>query len=372
MSDLQIGLAIAGGLILAAVVAHGAWTASKNQPKLATPDEFAPAAADAAAAAALDIDVTHAESRERHEPSFDIDLDAVGDSSYAEIENLESITRLTAIEKKPLLDALIDVIAPVAVEGEVSGEAALAAMPATRRAGSKPFGTEGLNAASKRWEVPAPGQRYNAFQCGVQLANRVGALNQIEYSEFVIKTQAFADSVGGEADFPEMMDEVARARELDQFASTHDAQLSFTLRSLSAAWSPGYVQQHAARLGFVAGSIPGRMVLPAVTHSGAPMLCLSFDTQVAMAEDPSLAALLEFTLSLDVPQVARGDQPFARMCEAAMALAANMDGAVIDDNGSVIAAPAMDVIAAELEQLYNTLDQRELAAGSALARRLFS
>jgi hypothetical protein len=33
---------------------------------------------------------------------------------------------------------------------------------------------------------------------------------------------------------------------------------------------------------------------------------------------------------------------------------------------------AMDAIAADLEQLYDVLDQRELSAGSALARRLFS
>jgi ZipA, C-terminal FtsZ-binding domain len=368
MSNLQIGLAIAGGLILAAVVAHSAWTARKNQPKLATVDESAPQQPDVP----LDLDLS---AGERQEPSFDVDVDldlALDGDNDPTLANLTALTRLTALEKKPLLDALIDVIAPVAVDGEVSGEAALAAMPSTRRAGSKPFGVEGLNSASKQWEVPAAGRRYSAFQCGVQLANRLGALNQIEYSEFVMKAQGFADGVGGEPEFPEMMDEVARARELDQFASTHDAQLSFTLRTLSTAWSPGYVQQNAARQGFVAGSIPGRMVLPAATHGGAPMLGLSFDTQAAMAEDPEQSALREVTLSLDVPQVPRGDQPFARMCEAAMALATSMDGAIIDDNGNAIAAPAMHVIAAELKQLYDTLDERELAAGSVLARRLFS
>ena len=130
--------------------------------------------------------------------------------------------------------------------------------------------------------------------------------------------------------------------------------------------------QNAARLGFIAGSIPGRMVLPANERSAAPLLGLAFDTQAAMAEDPEQTALREVTLSLDVPQVPRGDQPFARMCEAAMALATSMDGAIIDDNGNTIASPAMDVIAAELEQLYDTLDERELGAGSVLARRLFS
>ena len=354
MSNLQIGLAIVGGLILAAVIAHSAWSARKNQPKLATPE--------APVDEAQPPGVTD-EFAERQDPSFDAD---------SGLGSLSSFALLPGLEKKPGLDALIDVIAPVAIENAVSGEAALAAMPATRRAGSKPFGVEGLNTATTQWELPRPGQRYSAFQCGVQQANRLGALNQIEYSEFVMKTQAFADAIGGEPEFPEMLDEVARARELDQFASAHDAQLSFTLRALGTAWSPGYVAQNAARLGFVAGSIPGRMVMPATERGGAPLLGLTFDTQAAMAEDPEQTALREVTLSLDVPQVPRSEQPFVRMRESAAALASSMDGVVMDDNGNPIAPDAMDVIGSELEQLYDTLDERDLSAGSALARRLFS
>ena len=354
MSNLQIGLAIAGGLVLAVVVSHSAWSARKNQPKLATPES---------PVAEPPVSTANDEFSQRQEPSFDGDLGSGSLSHFA---------LLPSMEKKPGLDALIDVMAPVLVDDVVSGEAALAAMPATRRAGSKPFGVEGLNIATSIWELPSAGQRYNAFQCGVQLANRLGALNQIEYSEFVMKTQAFADAIGGEPDFPEMVDEVARARELDQFASAHDAQLSFTLRALGTAWSPGYVAQNAARLGFVAGSIPGRMVLPATERGGAPMLGLAFDTQAAMAEDPEQTALREVTLSLDVPQVSRSEQPFVRMCESATVLATSMGGVVMDDNNNPIAPEAMDVIGSELEQLYDTLDERDLSAGSVLARRLFS
>ena len=39
MSNLQIGLAVAGGLVLAAVVAHGAWTSRKNTPRQPLPDD---------------------------------------------------------------------------------------------------------------------------------------------------------------------------------------------------------------------------------------------------------------------------------------------------------------------------------------------
>lgn len=366
MSTLQISLAVVGGLVLAGVVAQSAWSSRKNRPKQATPQT--PAAPGQSGAPApghpqgqeLALDDALAQ---RREPSFDADSAGAG---------LPSLGLFATPDKKPLLDILIDAMAPVLLDGVVSGEAALAAMPGTRRVGSKPFGVEGMNVSTGEWEFPVAGQRYSAFQCGVQLANRTGALNQIEYSEFVMKAQAFADAIGGEPEFSEMLDEVARARELDQFASEHDAQLSFTLRASHTAWSPGYVQQSAARLGFTAGAMPGRMVLPGSQSGQAPILGLVFDTQAAMAEDPEQTALRELTLSLDVPQVPRSEQPFARMCEAAMALAASMDGVIIDDNGNPIRPEAMAVIHSELEQLYDTLDARDLSAGSALGRRVFS
>ncbi len=333
-----MGMAALGGVVLAGVVAWNTWTSRKNTPRQAE----APAGEDPV------------EPGQRQEPVLD------------------EATPLPVPEKRPALDALIDAIAPIAVEQPVSGDAALAAMPHTRRAGSKPMAIEGQNAQTGEWETPQPGRRYTAFQAGVQLANRTGHLNEIEYSEFVMKAQAFADAVGGALDLPDMLAEVARARELDQFACDHDAQLSFTLRARQAAWSPGYVQQHAVRLGFVPGVIPGRLVLPAATQGLPPMLGLSFDTQAAMADDPTQSALRDVTLSLDVPQVERSEQPFARMRDAAVALATAMEGVITDDNGAIIQPEGLDVIGADLEKLYDILDARDLSAGSPQARRLFS
>jgi ZipA-like protein with FtsZ-binding domain len=365
MSNLTVALAILGGLVLAAVIGYNAWMSRRNAPK--QPDTASqPAPLEGAPSSSfgtepvLHLDPHHAPGSERHEPLFDPDLPA------------PSGLVVSTADKRGGLDPLIDVIAPVSLDGLASGDAALAAMPATRRAGSKPVAIEGLNEHTANWEMPVAGQRYGAFQVGVQLANRTGALNEIEYSEFVVKAQAFADVVNGAPEFPEMLDEVARARELDQFASAHDAQLGFVLRALHAAWSPGYVQQSAARHGFVAGMIPGRMVLPTGEPGMPPILGLSFDTQAALADDPAQSAIRELTLSLDVPQVDRAERPFERMREVAAALAREMDGVVTDGDGQLLRDEVMDVIGTDLEQLYDTLDARDLAAGSPVARRLFS
>ncbi|RYF19261.1 MAG: cell division protein FtsZ [Comamonadaceae bacterium] len=347
MSGFTLGLAILGGLVLAALVAWNAWTTRRSLPR--QPEAPTTVAEEMAT-----------RPMERTEPVLDDDpLDA-------------PLAPIPPPEKKLGLDALIDAIAQIAVDGPVSGEAALAALPPTRRAGSKPFAIEGRNEATGEWETPRAGQRYVAFQAGVQLANRSGALNDIEFSEFVVKAQAFADAVNGSAEFPEMRDEVGRARELDQFAGSHDAQLGFTLRARNAAWSPGYVQQSAARFGFLPGAIPGRLVLPASAAGGPPILGLSFSTQAALSEDPAHSAIRDLTLSLDVTHVPRAEQPFMRMRDAAVALAASMDGLITDDNGQVIPVEALDRIGADLEHLYDTLDARDLSAGSPQARRLFS
>jgi hypothetical protein len=340
LSGFTFGVAMLGGFVLASLVAYNTWMSRRNSPRQP----------DAPVVVSQPIEPTMP-----REPVFD-----------------DTEPALPPIERKPPLDALIDAIAPIAVDSPVSGEAAIAAMPPTRRAGSKPFAVEGLNESTQQWEPPRAGQRYVAFQAGVQLANRTGHLNEIEFSEFVMKAQQFADAVNGSPDFPDMRAEVTRAKELDQFAGEHDAQLGFTLRAKSAAWSPGYVQQSAARLGFLPGVIPGRLVLPASTPGAPSVLVLSFDTQAALADDPAQSALRELTLSLDVPQVHRGEQPFVRMRDAAIALAAAMEGVITDDKGDVIRAEGLDVIGSHLEQLYDVLEARDLAAGSAQARRLFS
>jgi hypothetical protein len=365
-------------LVLAGVVAHSAWNTRRNAPRTAEPeplqdlqnnDRTEPRMSGLGGLAGGSGIGTLGS----HAPDGEIDF-SLPDQAIAKPRNDfdSNLVPLAPQEKKPLLDALIDVIAPIVVDGEVAGELALAVLPATRRAGSKPFAVEGYNRLTNEWELPTPGQRYSAFHAGVQLANRTGALNDIEYSEFVVKAQAFADAVGGTPEFPEMMDEVARARELDQFASSHDAQLGFTIRARATAWSPGYVQQHATRQGMLPGVIPGRMVLPASEQGMPPVLGLAFDTQAALADDPEQSALRVITLSLDVPQVARSEQPFMRMRDVAIALAASMDGLITDDQGNVIRVEALDAIGADLEKLYDTLEARDLSAGSLQARRLFS
>jgi len=341
MNDLTLGLAIAGGIVLAAVVAHGAWQARRAGPRRAL--------AQAATLPAAQLEPV---------------LDAPAPPDTA--------TPPQPRRDPPRLDALIDAIATLEPEAPLAGDVVLAHLPATRRVGSKPWLIEGRNASTGEWESPAPGASYAALQAGVQMANRTGALNEIEYSEFVQRVQGLADDLGVLAQMPDMLDVVARARELDAFAGAHDAQLALLLRANSVAWSVGYVQQAAGRLGFVAGSVPGRLAWPAAQEGAPAVMVLSYDARAALADESELAAVRELTLSLDVAQTDAALRPFDAWREQSQALAGEIDATLTDDRGQPLTDAGFATIAAELERLYAELAERDLAAGSEAARRLFS
>ena len=348
----MVALASLGGVVLAGVIAHGAWQARKAGPKrasVAVREEPSASAPSAAADAAIVDDV---------------------DASAADA-GLAPVRRPS--KRLPLqLDALIDAFATIPLEAPISGDALLAHLPSKRHVGSKLILVEGLDAESGRWEAPAAAKRYSELQAGVQLASRTGALNEIEYSEFVQRMQGVADAIGAALEPPDMLEVMARARELDAFASQHDAQLAVHLHANGAAWSVGYIQQHARRHGFVPGVVPGRLVYPAAEEGAPPVLSLTFDSQAALADEPDRAAVRDVTLAFDVPQTEPSAEPFRAWQAASQALAVGMDAAIVDDNGQPLSGEGFAAIGRELAALYDALQAHDLAAGSQAARRLFS
>ena len=73
-----------------------------------------------------------------------------------------------------------------------------------------------------------------------------------------------------------------------------------------------------------------------------------------------------------MPQTAPGEAPFVTWCRAGEALAAALDAALYDDGGQPLPPAAFAAIEEALQRLYATLAERDLAAGSPAARRLFS
>ncbi len=411
-NNLTWGLALLGAVVLIGVVVHGTWAARKADPKRATewfkPEPsmggepatassvtvhpavatlaagsknsgVEPSAPDAASstteptasgpqAAAVDVDEDAAST------SPGVFLDAPQPHASSGISDNDAPRSVKKATHR--LDPLIDVLTNLLLDKALSGDALLAHLGGTQRIGSKPFLVEGLNTTRGEWEPLETGQMYSELQMGVQLANRRGPINDIEYSEFVQKIQTFSEAVNAMvAEGPDMMDAVARARELDTFAAEHDAHLAVRLRSRSTAWSVSYVQQNVMSLGFALGAVAGRLIWPAPAQDGAPpVLILSIDAQAVLADDPNQATVSEVTLGFDVPQSAEQAEPtpFTAWKTQAHALAEKLDAQLTDDQGQPFGEEGFASIEEALQHLYTQLASRDLAAGSVAARRLFS
>lgn len=335
MSSLQLGLLIAGIIVVVVIVAYNALS-QKGARR---------AAANAPAGAGVAHDGT------RVEPT----LNGLAGTLRGGLPELH-------------LDGLLDCIVAIGLPREtVSGDAVLAAIPASKRVGTRMFTVEAQTPAAT-WEAPRAGQVYRGVQAGVPLASRNGPLNEIEYSEFMAKVEHVAEGLGGTAEFPEMTDEIARARELDAFASAHDARLRiYVCARTEAGWPGNAALQQALALGWQQTARASWLVLPGAAGPILHMQLVAADGNDAVDADPRALAL-----GFDASQVAAGDQPFARLREMAAGLAQALDGVVTDDQGHVLGDPALNTIAEELQTLYTALDEHGFSAGSPQAQRLFS
>ena len=361
MGSLQEGLATVGALIIAAVLGYNGWQSWQLRRRRARSEVDEPPPVDPFPATT---------PQERVEPGLDDEplpaTPVAGDAARG---------RAPA----PRIDPLIDAIASFVFEQPVPGESLQQRLPRSARAGAKPLLFEGRNAHSADWELLRPAERYSELQAAVQLASRSGALNAIEYSEFVTKCHALGEALGVAADLPDMAEVLEQAREVDAFAASHDAQLSINLQAQGVAWGLDFLLQQAQACGFTSLAA-GRMALLESLDEAQPsgdtprryaVVQLQFDAHAELAGDPSMP-VARATLLLDVPHVPQALQPFARMRDAARRLADALGARQVDDNGAALSPAALDQIDLQLQQLYAALESRGLGAGTPAAQRLFA
>jgi hypothetical protein len=268
------------------------------------------------------------------------------------------------------VDHRIDCVVLLRVPGPVAGDKIMPLAQRIRRAGSKPVFIEGLRESDGGWEALQPGARYSDLRAAVQLANRSGALNELEFSEFVTGVQALADGLDAEPEFPDMMETVAMARELDAFAAQCDAQLSINILSDGAPWSANYVQAVASQDGLLLSRDGTRFVKLDARQN--PVFMLQFGETNFLRDDLTFKGGQMITLLLDVPVADEDILPFRLMCDYAASLSHRIGARVVDDQRRPLPETALAAIERQLLTLYAKLEHAGITAGSPAARRLFS
>ena len=409
MDELTLGLIGAGAVVVGGVVVYNAWQGAKVRRRMPRPmpadtvEAFArddheeqspfieparptqrrePVSPDDAGDSGSRVEPTFGTAAPADTPA-DIQAETTTPNGFPEVAGEASASGVdepvepilpaaTTISSAPpaIVDRRIDCIVPIRLAGPLAGDKVIPLAQRLRRAGSKPVHIEGKPEGGGAWELLQNGVRYEELRAAAQLANRSGPLNELEFSEFVTGVQQFADAIDAAPEFPDMMETVAMARELDGFAAQCDAQLSINVLSDGAPWSANYVQAVASQDGLLLSRDGTRFVK--LDGRQSPVFMLQFGDTNFLRDDLTYKGGQMITLVLDVPVADEDILPFRLMCDYAKSLSERIGGRVVDDGRRPLPETALLAIEKQLMTLYAKLEQAGIPAGSPATRRLFS
>jgi hypothetical protein len=196
------------------------------------------------------------------------------------------------------------------------------------------FGRRVLLAGSdgSGWKPLATGElrSLSSLRAGLQMVSRSGVVSDAELLEFRTEVETLGARSRAECASPEMRQALDMARELDRLCADTDIQVA--LHVTGAAEAPNE------------GETP---------------------YQISAAEKG-------VSFVLDMPRTTEPTRAFEAMARAAVALAGQVGGQVVDDRGRPLDERALAAIGAQLEVERRKLAEHGIEAGSALALRLFS
>lgn len=363
MTDLQTSLIGIGGAIVVGVIVYNKWHEIKIRKNVERAFSGGPEDVLMALPA-------REASGERMEPT----LDNPAAFDAADVRRAEPSLSPGVLDEPQAapparelpVDERIDCVIPLEPEEPVRGEKILPLLQSLRHVGSKPVYyiglPEGAADDAEAWQAITHGGVYRSLRAGVQLANRSGPLNELEYSEMVMRLRQIGDGIGAEPEVPDMPRVMASARTLFQFVSDHDARLSINVRSKGVPWAVATIVAALERLGFDLRP-DGNFVMR--DPDGGILYFIS--TNVTPASETTSA----LTLLLDVPSVSPQRGAFAAMVACAKSLCQRLDGVLVDDSGTALPDPALDEIASQVDEFCGEMQSAGIPAGSVRALRLF-
>jgi len=335
MSDLQIGLISLGVILILVLVCFNWWQDRRVRQRM---QEHFPEADEDPLMGGL------APAMGRREPGIG--------SADAPVEDMT--------EADPVCEAVIDVV----FSHPVSGAELQQAVRSIQKAGEKPVRVlvehEGGHTLRLR-----EGNAYLSVQLAVLLANRSGALTDIEWSHLWTIAQDLAERFEGSVEGPDQAQVLQRAQALDELCASLDAQVGLALR-LGGARSINEVLQAVKDAGFVSYSNQ----LAWMSEAGVPRFTLLFDG--VPAGDFQSAGVDRLDLLLDVPRSQADEQAFSRMASVGRDLASRLGGTLVDDQGQPVLENADHAIDEKLHDLYKNLEQAGFPAAETRTTRLFS
>jgi len=361
MSDLQLGLIAIGAAVLAAVIAYNKWQeaklrrrseesfASQHRDVLLAGEGDAPAPSQATSGHGSGTRAANVEHTLGHEPAG------------------------AAPERRSrsILDPAADFIVDVQLDELTSGARIAAAIASNISPGSHPIYWEGLDPTSDTWEAGSESRRYDAVRVGLQLVARIGAVTDLDLASFCAGVQEVAAQVGGVATLDDLDEARARAQVLDRFCADVDVQLRFNLVGRDGS---GFSMKRVCAVAEAAGCIAeDDGCFHYRDDDDADVFAIADGAGAGFADRAAdNATLKEVALILDVPRAPAGPDGFLRFVDIAREMERALGARLVDDNRQPLTDAGIARIGKDLAAIQARMASKGIAAGSALAQRVFS
>jgi FtsZ-interacting cell division protein ZipA len=335
MSELQIGLLVIGGLVVAGVLAYN--RIQERGARRAAEKAFGSEHADVL----LDG---------RAQPRDTANEAAAGGSRPVLLPHQASAEAASAGP-----DAAIDYIVEFSSEQPAAASSVLEQWPAIERRHA-PRAVLGHSPGGRSWRA------------GLQLVSRDGAIGEADLIEFRSTVETLAASVSATVTAPEMRAAVDAARALDDLCAETDIQVVMHVQGGPFTGTAIRAVAEAAGLRL---EDDGRFAL----RNGEQLLLYTLG---ARDGTPFAAGTLQgatpaaLSLALDVGRTPDTRRSFESMARLAHQLSAALGGAMVDDNGNALDERAVAAIAQQLDGVCARLETQGIAPGSPAALRLFS
>ncbi len=364
MSNLQLSLIALGVVLILLVLLFNWWQEQRIQSKMRS--KFPEPEQDPLLSA--EPIQTHPGAL-REEPAFDLfNEGASNESASNEGPAFESDVTLASIRQEhdeQTVDEICEGVIDLHFAVAVPGARLLAHIQSYRQAGTKAIRFFAETADGFHRARLHPNEFYISLQMAVVLANRQGALNEIEWSQALVMADKLAHVFDASTESPDADALLKRAQTLDELCASLDTQVGLTLK-LEGTQPVAAIVDIARRMSFVEYGNDFAWC----NEDGVPRFLLLLGSEPG--QGVRSAGVDQVGLLLDVPRSPADEHAFGRMLAVAKELATALRARLVDDAGRPVSDGAEVAIDRKLVELYDELDKQGIPAGSSRALMVFS
>lgn len=211
---------------------------------------------------------------------------------------------------------------------------------------------------------------YKHIKGCLQLADRAGAISEVNLSKFRDLIEEFASQVHAVAECPDIVSTHEKAVALDRFCADVDVMIGINIISKDdGAFVGTKIRALAEASGF---KLDSDGVFKYRDDNNNVLFALSnYESAPFHSDNMRSLSTRGVTFLLDVPRVANGERVFDQMTHLAKIFSNTLGGIIVDDNRVPLSESGLQRSKQQLMDIQSAMKRKHILAGSGSALRLF-